>query len=400
MIWATVILALRAIRRSPMRSILTTLGVVIGVASVIAMVTLGRGATERVTSDISSLGTNLLIVIPGAVRRTSTSATRAFTLSDARAIENEVPGLAAVAPSSGLGARVVYGSRNWSTGVTGGTNAYFQVRNWNLELGRVFEEGELRSGTPVCVLGATVRQELFGGGDPIGAVIRVANVSCEVIGVLESKGQSSFGEDQDDFLVMPLITVQRRLIGNSSVGVIAVSTVRAEDAPTVQAQIESLMRQRRGIGEAEEDDFAVRDLREVTQVVGTVTGVLTALLGAIAAVSLVVGGIGIMNIMLVSVTERTREIGIRLAIGARAREILWQFLIEAVVLSTLGGIVGIALGVAGSYLAARALGLPFVWVPEIIGAAFGFAAVVGVFFGWYPALRAARLNPIEALRHE
>jgi putative ABC transport system permease protein len=383
-----------------MRSLLTTLGVVIGVASVIAMVTLGRSATERVTSDISSLGNNLLIVIPGAMRRTSTSATRAFTLADARAIEQEVPGLAAVAPSSGLGARVVYGNRNWSTGVTGGTNAYFEVRNWGLELGRVFEQGELRSGTPVCVLGATVRRELFGRGDPIGAIIRVANVSCEVIGVLESKGQSTFGEDQDDFLVMPLLTVQRRLIGSSSVGVIAVSAERAEDAREVQARIESLMRQRRRIGQAEEDDFSVRDLREISQVVGTVTGVLTALLGAIAAVSLLVGGIGIMNIMLVSVTERTREIGIRLAIGARAREILWQFLIEAVVLSTLGGALGIALGITGSYFAARGLGLPFVWVPEIVLGAFGFAVIVGVFFGWFPALRAARLNPIEALRHE
>jgi putative ABC transport system permease protein len=399
-IWATIVLSFRAIRRSPMRSILTTLGVVIGVASVIAMVTLGQGATQRVTSDISSLGNNLLIVIPGAQRRTSTSATRAFSLSDARAIEDEVPGLAAVAPSSGLGARVVYGSRNWSTGVTGATNEYFAVRNWDVVLGRTFLEGELRAGTPVCVLGETVRRELFGTGDPIGATVRVSHVSCEVIGVLESKGQSTFGEDQDDFMVMPLTAVQRRLIGSSSVGVIAVSARRAEDAREVQARIESLMRQRRRIAEDEEDDFAVRDLREISQVVGAVTGVLTALLGAIAAVSLLVGGIGIMNIMLVSVTERTREIGIRLAIGARAREILWQFLIEAIVLSTLGGIAGIALGLAGSWLAARGLGLPFVWVPEIVLAAFVFAAVVGVFFGWYPALRAARLNPIEALRHE
>ena len=396
MITATIILAFRSLRRNPLRSFLTTIGIVIGVASVIAMVTLARGASARVTSEISSLGNNLLILVPGAARRVSVASTaQPFTLADATAIRAEIPNLAAVAPSVGMGGQVVFGDRNWRTGVTGATNDYFRVRNWALGLGREFSEAELRAGSPVCVVGETVRRNLFDDGDPIGARIRVATISCEIIGVLESKGQSTFGEDQDDFMVMPLLAMQRRLLGSENVGVIAVSAAEGADTNEIKAELELLMRQRRRIREGDESDFSVRDLKEVTQIVGIVGSVLTTLLGAIAAVSLLVGGIGIMNIMLVSVTERTREIGIRLAIGARSGEILAQFLVEAVVLSLFGGIIGIVVGLGGSALAMRGLSLPFVLSWDVVGGAFGFAAFVGVFFGWYPARRAA-----HALRHQ
>jgi putative ABC transport system permease protein len=400
MIFASVLLALRSLRRNAFRSFLTTIGIVIGVASVITMVSLARGASAKVENEISSLGNNLLIVVPGGGGRNGPSNAQPFEMSDSRAISEHVRGIAAVAPSAGTSARVVFGPKNWSTGVTGATNDYFQVRSWGVALGREFTEGELRSGATVCILGETVRRELFGTTEGLGERIRVANVSCEVIGVLESRGRSTFGQDQDDFLVMPLVTVQRRLLGTQSIGLIAVSAREGTPTTVVQADIEALMRERRRLRAGEENDFTVRDLQEVTQMVSMVGGVLTALLGAIAAVSLLVGGIGIMNIMLVSVTERTREIGIRLAIGARAREILLQFLIESIVLSLFGGLIGIGLGLSGSALAARVMGIPFTFGTDVVGGAFLFAAIVGVFFGWYPARRASRLDPIEALRHE
>ncbi len=401
MIFTTILMALVAIRRNAMRSVLTTLGVVIGVASVIAMVTIGRGATASVTSDISSLGNNMLIAAPGADRRFGSSGSaQPFTLDDVRAIREEVHTVRAVAPTSGGAARVVYGNRNWSTGVTGADNGYFEVRNWEIALGREFMEGEVRSGASVCILGETVRHELFGDGDPIGEHIRVASVPCEVIGVLEAKGHSTFGEDQDDFLVMPLVAFQRRISGNENIGAVLISASDGSDTRDVQLEVQSLLRQRRRIRGGEEDDFVVRDMREIGQVVQTVTGVLTALLGSIAAVSLLVGGIGIMNIMLVAVTERTREIGIRMAIGARASDVMLQFLIEAITLSLLGGVTGIVIGLGGSYAATRYLGIPFVPGSDVIAGSFVFAGLVGVFFGFYPARRAAQLNPIEALRYE
>lgn len=323
-----------------------------------------------------------------------------LTSKDAEAIARDVSGVARVAPASATSALVVVGNRNWRTTINGSNNDYFAVRAFELSSGRTFTDAEVVGGRPVCVIGTTVKKELFGAADPLGAPIRIDRVTCEVIGVLESKGTSSFGQDQDDFMVMPLRAFQRRVSGNRDIATIFVSAEEGRSTTVVKTQIEGLMRQRRGRGADGEDNFRVRDLQEVAETVASATGVLTALLGAIAAVSLLVGGIGIMNIMLVSVTERTREIGIRMAIGARGHEVLLQFLVEAVVLSTLGGMLGMGIGLGGSYAATSALGMPFIVLPEIVVVAFLFSALVGVSFGYLPARKAARLNPIEALRHE
>jgi putative ABC transport system permease protein len=394
------LLALREIRNNLMRAGLTTLGIVIGVGAVIAMVTLGSGATKRVTADIASMGRNLLIVVPGQRRPGTLIAATAFGTEDATVIQHDIPGLAAVAPAVSRSAVAVAGNHNRTTQVTGTTNDFFTAREWPLALGRNFSLAEDRSGKSVCILGETVRSDLFGAQDPIGARIRIDKISCDVIGVLAPKGQSTFGADQDDFVGMPLKTVQRRLAGNTDVNMIWMSVARASETARVKSDIERLMRERRHIVTGAADDFQVNDMQEVTRMVETTTGILTAFLSAVAAVSLLVGGIGIMNIMLVSVTERTREIGIRLAIGARARDVLLQFLIEAVVMSALGGVLGIILGLAGSAIAASALKLPFILRPEIVALAVVFSAAVGVAFGFFPARRAARLDPIEALRHE
>jgi putative ABC transport system permease protein len=400
-IWTTLIMALREIRRNTMRSILTTLGIVIGVASVIAMITLGRGATARITADIAAMGNNLLILVPGADRRGPAAQTaQAFKVEDAKAIEREATAAADVAPSATRTQMVVYGDKNWSTAITGATNAYFDVRGYVFARGGGFSEVETTTGAAVCVLGETVRRELFGLQEAIGATIRAGNIACRVIGTLETKGQSSFGLDQDDFVTIPLATFQRRIAGNNDVGAIFVNAVSDKDTTRATEQIQSLMRERRHIRPGAADDFMVQDMKEITKTLGSVTQALTGLLGAIAGVSLLVGGIGIMNIMLVSVTERTREIGIRLAIGARGREVLLQFLVEAVTLSSLGGFVGAVIGLGGSYGAARAFHLPFAVMPDILVLAFGFSTAVGIAFGFFPAQRAARLNPIEALRHE
>jgi putative ABC transport system permease protein len=394
-------MSLREIQRNTMRSILTTLGIVIGVASVIMMVTLSRGATAKITADIASMGTNLLILLPGAERRGPTSAiAQALKLDDARAIERDATAIGVVAPSVSKTALVVYGDKNWSTAVTGATNEYFEVRGFRLARGVLFSETEIAGGAAVCILGDTVRRDLFGGQDPIGATIRIGVISCTVIGLLETKGQSSFGVDQDDFVAVPLATFHRRIAGNTDIGAIFMSAQSDRETSRAKAQVQSLMRERRRSPISGVDDFQVQDMKEISNTLGSVTGALTALLGAIAGVSLLVGGIGIMNIMLVSVTERTREIGIRLAIGARAREVLLQFLVEAVTLSTLGGVLGAFLGFGASFGAARAFHLPFELLPDILVLAFGFSTTVGVVFGYFPAHKAARLKPIEALRHE
>ena len=403
MTWETILLALRQIRRNLMRSSLTILGIVIGVSAVITMVTLGGGATAKVTSDIAKLGTNLLLVRPGQGHRGpggTRSTADMFEVDDAEAIAQEISGLSAVAPRASQTTQAIYQNENWSTTVTGSTNAYLKVRNWQLENGRQFTGTELRAGKALCILGATVRNELFGGQNPLGTTIRLEKLACQVIGVFESKGESSFGTDQDDFVLIPLRTLQRRIAGNTNVSAIYVSAQNGVSTEKVAQDIERLMRERRHISIGDDDDFHVRDMQELVSTMTGTTRVLTGLLGAVAAVSLLVGGIGIMNIMLVSVTERTREIGIRLAIGALERDVLMQFLIEAVVLSSCGGLVGIVLGVAAAGVGARFLGVPFVLNPGITVIAFAFSAAVGVLFGFFPARQAGRLDPIEALRHE
>lgn len=397
----TFLLALREIRRNVLRSFLTILGIVIGVSAVIVMVTIGGGATAQVTEQIASLGSNLLMIRVGQhMGPGQTSAAPSFDLDDAQALFREIPAITAVAPSSSQKATAVYGNANWSTAVTGVDNGFFKVRNWTIQSGRQFLDTELRSGKAVCVVGATVVKELFGQQVPLDAKIRLGNFSCQIIGVLEAKGQSTFGSDQDDLILIPLRTFQRRIAGNQDISLIQVSVAEGRSTDKAKSDIEYLLRERRHITGSENDNFQVRDLKEITKMLTGTTQILTTLLGAVAAVSLLVGGIGIMNIMLVSVTERTREIGIRLAIGALEREVLLQFLVEAVVLSSFGGLIGILLAVSASIGLTKMLNIPFIFNPGIMVIAFLFSAAVGVIFGFFPARKAARLDPIDALRHE
>jgi len=396
----TLLLAFREIRRNVMRSALTMLGIMIGVAAVIAMVTLGGGAKQKVSNDISSLGKNLLMIMPGTHQTGPSSGGAPFKNEDVQAIKRSIDGVQAVAPMSTSSVRAVYGNTNWTTTVSGTTNAYFGARQWAVDKGRFFDEAEERSGRTVCLIGATVHKNLFGQQDPIGARIRLGTGSCEVIGLLQSKGSSGFGSDQDDTVIMPLFAFQRRISGVDDVSMIFISARSEGSIDKVKAATEALLRQRRHIVGGKEDDFQVQDMREIASLVESTTTLLTAFLGAVAAISLLVGGIGIMNIMLVSVTERTREIGIRLAIGAYEREVLLQFLVEAGSLSLAGGIVGILIGLAISAFVAPMVGIPFVLNLWIIGVAFVFSAAVGVVFGYFPARNAARLDPIEALRYE
>jgi putative ABC transport system permease protein len=400
--WSTFLLALREIRRNLLRSFLTVLGIVIGVGAVITMVTLGNGATKAVSDQISSLGSNLLMIRPGQrlgpVRDAAGAAP--FKEADAEALAAQVAGIRAVAPSVGTGVTAVYGARNWGTTVTGTTMAYFVTNNWQLAAGRIFNETEERAGAAVCVIGATVRRELFVQQDPLGAQLRLKQFSCQVIGLLAAKGQAAMGQDQDDVVVLPLHTVQRRLIGRTTVSALLVSMADGADAERIKRNITQLLRERRKLGEHDEDNFNVLDTRQIAETLSGTTRVMTLLLGAVAGVSLLVGGIGIMNIMLVSVTERTREIGVRLAIGAMEREVLLQFLIEAVVLSSVGGLIGVALATVASAVLAAWMEVPLLFDPTINVLAFAFSAAIGVLFGYFPARRAARLDPIEALRHE
>jgi putative ABC transport system permease protein len=402
MIWNTILLALRAIRRNPIRSFLTILGIVIGVAAVVTMVTLGNGATRSVSDQISSLGSNLLLVSPGqrlGPGRDSAGAP-SFKVADAAAIETQIGGWKAVSPSVSTSVTLVHMAENWSTSITGTTEAYLRIGNWKLAAGRIFNEAEEKAGKAVCVIGETVRRELFGRQNPIGSTLRVKQFSCAIIGLLQTKGQASMGMDQDNTVIMPLRTVQRRLTGNQDVGTLLVSLKDGVSSDKVKNQIELLMRERRRIADNENDNFNVLDTREIAQTLSGTTRVMTMLLGAVAAVSLLVGGIGIMNIMLVSVTERTREIGIRLAIGALEREVLLQFLVEAVVLSSFGGLVGIVLATLASVGLARVIQVPYLFNLQINLLAFLFSAAIGVIFGYFPARRAAQFDPIEALRHE
>jgi putative ABC transport system permease protein len=394
-------LALHEIRRNAMRSLLTILGVVIGVAAVITMVTIGGGATVQVTEQIASLGTNLLIITPGQrMGMGQRAAAPPFEMDDVEAIGREIGAVAAIAPVSSRPVTAVFGNANWSTTVMGTDNRYLSVGNWAIEIGREFTDSELRAGGAVCILGATVRRELFGNQDALGNKIRLGKLSCQVIGSLQSKGQSTIGRDRDDAVLIPLRTFQRRLAGNQDVGLVQVSIQRGASTARAEQDIKELMRKRRHISASEDDDFTVMDLKDITKMLTGTTQVLTGLLGAVAAVSLLVGGIGIMNIMLVSVTERTREIGIRLAVGALEREVLTQFLVEAIVLSSLGGAAGVVLALVASVFAAQALSVPFVLNLGIVIVGFLFSVGVGVVFGYFPARKAARMDPIEALRHE
>jgi putative ABC transport system permease protein len=403
MIWATILMALREIRRNGLRSFLTMLGVVIGVGAVIALVSVGRGATAKVTEDIGKLGKNLLTVSSGSFSRGGGGmglGAPPLRIDDANAIRRDILGVDAVAAAAASSAQVIYGNSNQRTSVTGSDNSFFEVRGYTIDKGRFFSRAETQSGAAACVIGATVRANLFQKADPIGQTLRVGSIPCQIVGLLVSKGQAGMGQDQDDLVVMPMRAVQRRITGNDNIQSIFVTAREGEGTGVVAERIRGLMRQRRHRTEGLDDDFTIRDMAEIAETVTGASTALTALLGAIAAVSLVVGGIGIMNIMLVSVTERTREIGIRLAIGAFGSEVMMQFLLEATVLSTLGGVIGICLGMLGSYFAANAMSLPFVVAPDIIALSFLFSAAVGVVFGYLPARKAATLDPIEALRHE
>jgi putative ABC transport system permease protein len=401
MLWNTILLALREIKRNVMRSVLTMLGIVIGVGAVITMVTIGGGATAQIQEQIASMGSNLLMITPGKrLGPGQSSDSVPFKTSDGEAILRQVSSIAAVAPVSSKSIQAVFGNQNWSTKVTGSDNQYFRVTNRSIKTGRQFSDRELRAGAAVCIVGETVCKKLFGGQGYLGEKIRLEKLSCQVIGMLESKGQSTMGTDQDDIVVIPLRTYQRRISGNQDVALLQVSVQKGASTEKAQRDISLLMRERRHLSPSDDDNFSVRDMKEISTMLTGTTQMLTALLSAVAAVSLLVGGIGIMNIMMVSVTERTREIGIRLAIGALEREVLMQFLVEAVVLSSFGGLIGIVLSLTASIWLAGVLRVPFVFNAGIVIVAFLFSALVGVVFGYFPALKAARLDPIDALRHE
>jgi putative ABC transport system permease protein len=396
----TILLALRSIRRNLMRSFLTILGIVIGVSAVITMVTLGNGATQAVQTQISSLGTNLLQIRPGQRLGPGGGWGPSFKEIDATAIASQIGGITAVAPESRSSGTVVANGRNWSTSIMGSTNDWLITGNWQVKEGREFSADEQRAGAAVCMIGDTVRRETFGTTSALGQPLRVRQMSCEVVGVLGSKGQGSFGNDQDDLVLVPLKTLQRRITGNTRVNTLLVSMAEGSDPARIKSSITQLLREQRKLAEGVEDNFNVLDTKQLADTLSGTTQIMTTLLGAVAAVSLLVGGIGVMNIMLVSVTERTREIGLRLAIGALEREVLLQFLIEAVVLSSLGGLLGIALATAASIGLAALMQIPYTFDAGVNLLSFAFSAAIGVVFGFVPARRAAQLDPIEALRHE
>jgi len=407
--WASARIAVRALRVNKLRSALTMLGIVIGVGAVITMVAVGAGAQARVAEQIQSLGSNMIIVLSGSILsggvRMGSGSQLTITEDDAWAIQREIPAVAAAAPTSRGGAQVVYGNLNWATGIQGVTLEFFTAREWDVADGRLFSQEEVEGAGKVALVGLTVVGNLFGDSDPLGQVIRIKNVPFTVIGTLERKGQTTFGQDQDDTVLIPLSTAKKKVLGASqanarSVGSIAVKVREARAMPEAEQEIRGLLRQRHRLQAFQDDDFNIRNLTEVLQSQEASSRVLTLLLAAIASVSLLVGGIGIMNIMLVSVTERTREIGLRMAVGARGRDILLQFLVEAVTLSLIGGAIGIAMGMAGSYSIAYFAQWRTLVSTEAVFVAFAFAAAVGVFFGFYPARKAAALNPIDALRYE
>ena len=394
--------AIREIRRNLMRSLLTATGIVIGIASVIAMVNIGKGASESITKSISELGSNTLYIMPGQEHGGGqTSLVKAFKMKDVDVIKESIFALDAISPLESAGMTVLYRDKNHQTSIRGTDNGYFDMQNWELKEGRSFDKSELRTGHNMCVLGETVVKELFDSGESaVGKKIRLQNFSCEVIGVLEAKGANTFGMDQDDLVLVPIKMFQRRISGNDNIHLIMASVKENIPLEEAKLQIEQLMRERRHIKVGDEDNFSVQSLTALVDTISKITSLLTVMLGAVAAISLVVGGIGIMNIMLVSVTERTREIGIRMAVGAMAQDILIQFLIEAVVLSGLGGIVGIVIGMAITFGVAVGMDITLVLDPSITMIALLFSMLIGIVFGIIPARKAANMNPIDALRYE
>jgi putative ABC transport system permease protein len=402
MLATTFLLAIRSILRHKLRSFLTTLGIIIGVGAVVTMVTLGQATTAAVQKQISALGTNVLQVRPGQGFGRGGGGPRPpdFKPEDVTAIAEQIAGVTAVAPQAQSTATAIYEGANWSTTINGTTSGYFEVQPWPLTSGRLFTPIEEQAGKSVCILGSTVSQNLYRGGRAVGTRMRIGGISCDVIGVLSTRGQAGFGGDQDDVVIMPLKAVQRRFTGTQDVRLILVGVDQAYSTATVQAGIEGLMRERRNITGSKTDDFNIFDTKQISDTLTGTTTLLTSIVTAVAAISLLVGGIGIMNIMLVSVTERTREIGIRLAIGAVAREVLLQFLVEAVALSCLGGLIGLVVAQIAIVALAPVMQVSWIFVPEINVVAFAISAVIGVVFGYFPARRAASLNPIDALRHE
>jgi putative ABC transport system permease protein len=402
--FASVRVALRALRKNKLRSLLTVLGVVIGVCAVITLVNMGSGAQISIEKAISGLGTNLLIIFPGSVTkggiRTGYGTVTSLTADDADAILGECPAVQMVTPVVSSGAQVVFQNQNWGTSIFGADLDYQRIKNWPTERGEFFTLQDVKAATKVCVLGKTVAEKLFGGQNPVGHVIRVKRIPFRVLGVLAPKGQTAFGQDQDDTIVVPYTTAQKRLMGITHLTMVMASAVSLDLMTEAQEQIRNLLRHRHQIKEGQDDDFTVRNLADLTAVFSTITGVLTLLLGSIASISLIVGGIGIMNIMLVSVTERTREIGIRMSVGAKSRDILLQFLFEAVLLSLMGGFIGIVLGIGLTSSISYFTGWPTPVSFYAILIAFIFATGVGIFFGIYPARKASRMNPIDALRYE
>ncbi len=404
---ASLRIALRALMVNKMRSILTMLGIIIGVSAVIAMIAVGSGAKARIAEQIASMGSNLLIVLSGSSTsggmRWGSGTVPTLTVDDAKAILSEVPAVKYVAPNLQGVAQVVYGNQNWSTNVNGTTPEVLDIREWPVVSGRPFTQQDVDGATKVCLLGKTVVDNLFGGIDPIGQIVRIKKVPFTVVGVLGSKGQTTFGQDQDDTIFVPLTTAQKRLFGMQFPGMVRVIAVQAKEPELMKEaedQINALLRQRHRIQPNQDNDFTVRNLTEVMASAQQSANVMSLLLGAIASISLIVGGIGIMNIMLVSVTERTREIGIRIAVGAKSKDILLQFLIESLVLSLIGGILGITIGIGGTYILSSFTQWPTLLSIQAIFLAFFFAGSVGVFFGFYPARKASLLDPIEALRYE
>ncbi|MBY0306197.1 MAG: ABC transporter permease [Sphingomonas sp.] len=402
MFFTTILLALRSIARHKLRSFLTTLGIIIGVAAVVTMVTLGRATTAAVQASIASLGTNILQIRPGQGFGRGGGGPRPpdFKAGDVIAIRQQIAGVTAVAAQAQSSGTAIYEGANWSTTINGTDNSYFQVQPWPLVAGRTFTTQEEQAGKSVCLLGNTVKKNLYRDADPLGTRMRIAGVSCDVIGVLSARGQAGFGGDQDDIVLMPLKMVQRRLTGNRDVRLMLVGVDQAYSTTRVQSAVTELLKERRGITPGKDDDFFVFDTKQINDTVATTTGLLTGIVTAVASISLIVGGIGIMNIMLVSVTERTREIGIRLAIGAVAREVLMQFLIEAIALSCLGGLIGLVVAQGVILLLVPVLKVSWLFDPQINIIAFAISAMIGVIFGYFPARRAAGLNPIDALRHE